>query len=266
MNDPMIPQQPAQPAAPAAPDPSGERMDRVERSMAELTNAVNEAAQRLAPQAQPQRAPDDFLNDLASDPQGVIERVAARTFEKQAAQHLTPAVLQVLDTASTQILQGHRLRVDSEFGLGTFDEKFMPALKADIAQLRSVNPRAIADPATVEALVNRLYGGDNFQDLMDRKKGIETMHARGLSHLVPGGGAPRLRNPTGDELPPDVEQFIRETDRATGEQTDRKQFAKLYYTGVESGPGRHRTSVLDYLRATGADAETLKQYGGDRSA
>lgn len=245
-------------------------MDRLERAMSDLGSTVRAAAERVtsiqAPAAPAQR-PDEFLNELAADPQGVITRVARETFQAAAEATLNPAVLQVLDTASKQILQGHQLRVDSEFGLGTFDEVFRPQLEKDLNQLRAVNARATADPATVEALVNRLYGGENFPKLVERRNGLEKSHTRGVSHLLPTGGVPRLRQLTGDELPHDVEQFLRDTEKVTGDYTDRKRFSKLYYSGEESGPGRHRTNVVQYLQAIGADPDTLKRYGGgDRSA
>jgi hypothetical protein len=194
----------------------------------------------------------------------VIQRVARETFQRAADENLNPAVLQVLDTASRQLVDGHRFTVDQKFGIGTFDELFKPQIEKDMLQLRSANPRATADPATVEALVNRLYGGDNFEKLEERRRNLETAHARGLTHLIPAGGIPRLRAPLADELPTDVEQFLRDVERSTGELIDRKQYAKLYYSGHESGPGRHRTSVLDYLKAVGASPDTIKMYGGER--
>ena len=265
LNDAPPPQAPPQPAAPA-PDM---RIDRLENAMAELTMTVRDAATRLtqAPQQAPPRSNEDFLNDLASDPQGVIQRVAADTFRRAAAETLNPAVMQVLDTASTQLLTGHQQRVDYEFGEGTFDEVFRPQLEKDLAQLKQVNPRAMADPATMDALVNRLYGGENFNVLLERRQGLEkSAKARGLSHVIPSGGVPRLRSNMNAEaeIPPDAELFLREVERSTGENIDRKNYAKLYHTGVETGPGRHRTTVVDYLKAIGADPDTLKMYGGER--
>jgi len=266
MDDPILSNEPA-PAAAQAPPQADNRMDRLESAMAQLTDTVRDAASALRsspPQQGPQQTPDEFMNDLAANPQGTIERVATRAAQAMAAQQLNPAVLQVLDTANAQLMNGHRQKVDSELGDGTFDEIFKPQLDKDIAQLRQINPKAVADPATLEALVNRLYGGDNFPVLMDRRRTLEkTAQVRGLSHLLPSGGVPRLRvgNPL-EEIPPDAETFLRDVEKSTGENVDRKHFAKLYHTGVDSGPGRHRTSLIDYLKATGADADKLKSYGG----
>jgi hypothetical protein len=111
--------------------------------------------------------------------------------------------------------------------------------------------------------VSRLYGGDNFDKLADKRRAMETAVARGMAHhMIPGGGIPRLRAPNTDDVPNDVEQFNREVERATGQPVDRKTFNKLYYTGVESGPGRHRTNVVEYLRTIGANPDKLKMHGG----
>ncbi len=276
MNHPILDDAPVNDPAPEAPAPAPpqrdlgmERMDRLELAMAELTNTVRDAATRLtqAPQQPPPRTSEEFLNDLATDPQGVIRRVAADTFRQAANETLNPAVMKVLDTASKQILSAHQQKVDMEFGEGTFDEIFRPQLEKDINQLRMAQPQAMADPATMEALVNRLYGGDNFPVLLERRKNLESSYkARGLSHYLPAGGVPRLRvgNPQ-EEVPDDVETFLRSVERSTGESIDRKHYAKLYHTGTESGPGRHRTTIVQYLKAVGADPDTLKMYGGERA-
>jgi len=246
------------------------RFDRLEQAMGQLAGVVQDAANRLtqAPQQAPPKTSDEFLNELASDPQGVIQRVAAETFRRTANETLNPAVLKVLDTSRTQLIERQKEKVDGDFGEGTFDEVFKPQLDKDLDQLRQVNPSAMADPATVEALVSRLYGGDNFPLLLERRANLEkSARMGGRSHMLPSGGVPRLRgaaDPT-TEIPPDAEQFLREVERNTGEAIDRKQYAKLYHTGVETGPGRHRTTIIDFLKATGANPDTLKMYGGDRS-
>ena len=265
MDDPILSEQAPAPAVPSPPQ-AEDRMSRLESSMAELTATVRDAAAALratpaAPQAQ--QSADDFLTDLAANPHGVITNVASQAAAAVMARELNPAVLQVLENGNDQLMRSHEERIDSEFGEGTFKEIFKPQLDNDMRQLKSVNPRAIADPQTVNALVNRLYGGDNFHMLSERRTALEkTAQVRGLSHLLPRGGVPRLRvgNPN-EELGPDHELFLREADKATGENTDRKAFAKLLHTGRETGPGRHRTDLSDYLAVTGATKETKEKYG-----
>lgn len=272
MNDPLLPDdaqtaQPAQtaPAQPQGPDPTA-RLDRLEQVMAELNQTVRATGQQILNQqvaAKPPAAPEDFLNELATDPRGVIQREARRAFDEAAGATLTPAVLQVLDTASKQLLNERELAVDTQFGIGTWNELFRPQLEKDLTQLRAQNPQATANEATLDALVARLYGGANFDKLADKRRAMEAAMARGHAHhMIPGGGIPRLRAPNADDIPNDVEQFNRDVERATGQTVDRKTFAKLYYTGVDSGPGRHKTDIVEYLKATGASPEKIKMHGG----
>jgi hypothetical protein len=269
--DDQPPQPPTetQPPAPAPPQPpeDGGRLDRVEQAVATLNETVRSAVQQIPQLVQAQRPeqnPDDFLSELAADPKGVIQRVAQESAQAATDQTLTPAIMQVLDTAGQQLMNGYQLKVDSEFGVGTFEEVFKPQLEKDMSQLKQSNPRALADPQVMGALVDRLYGGENFAKLTERRATLEKAHARGIGNIVPTGGVPRLKAITGDELPNDVEAFLRDVEKSTGETVDRKEYAKLYYTGQDSGPGRHRTSVVEYLKAVGADPDTLKMYGGER--
>jgi hypothetical protein len=183
-----------------------------------------------------------------------------------ATQQLTPALVRTLDLAATQLVSEQAARVDAEIGAGTFDELFRPQVEKDLAELRRTNPEALANRQVVEALVNRLYGGDNFPVLSQRRRQLEQLaQSRGLSHLVPQGGSPRLRSLSGEpELTPEAELFLREVDKATGEHTDRKAFAKQMATGHESGPGRHRTSIADWAKAAALTEEQRKMYGIDK--
>lgn len=271
MNDPILSPDPevVQPPSPPVPVQDLQRMDRLEQAMAELTNVVREVGTKL-PLAQgpvvPQQTNDEFLNELAQDPRGLITRVASAAAQQVASQQLTPALVRTLDLAATQLVSEQAAKVDAEIGAGTFDELFRPQIEKDLSELRKTNPEALANRSVVEALVNRLYGGENFPVLSQRRRQLEQLaQQRGLSHLVPQGGAPRLRSLSGEpELHPEAELFLREVDRSTGESTDRKAFAKQMQTGQESGPGRHRTSIADWGKAANLSEEQRKMYGIDK--
>lgn len=274
MNDPILPPEPQAPAA--SESPGVDRMDRLEATMAqiaraqsELSQTVADAAQRLSlPQAPvaPKQTNEEFLSELSADPRGIITRVASEAAQAVANQQLTPALVRTLDLAATQLLSEQAQKVDAEIGAGTFDEFFRPQIEKDVAELRKTNPEALANRSVMEALVNRLYGGDNFPVLSQRRRQYEQLaQSRGLSHLVPQGGSPRLRSISGEpELNPEAELFLREVDKATGETTDRKQFAKTMATGHESGPGRHRTNIADWAKAAELTPEQRKMYGIDK--
>lgn len=262
----------APPPTPASAPPDDGRVERLEATVNKLVGTLTDLANQPAPvpaaPPAPRPSPGDLLSELASDPEKVVSRIAQETADRVVNQNLAPVVMQTLDVAAQQLLNGHANQVDAQFGAGTWDEMFRPQLEQDLARLKGVNPRALADPGTVEALVNRLYGGANFTKLIDRRDAHKTALSETekagiqkiISHL-PQGGVPRLRGAGGnDEIPADVEQFIRETDAATGTTTDRKAFARLYNTGSDTGRG-HRTDVLQYLEAVGASPDTLKAHG-----
>ena len=276
MNDQIL-SDPPQIQQPPAPDPVAEasrvsqenaatyRMDRLENAMAELTNVVRDVGQKLVmPQAPPPKDASEFLNDLASDPQGVIRREVAAQAGQMISQQMNPTMLQVLDTQKDYLLRHHQQTIDQRFGEGTFEEIYKPTLSSELSQLRSVNPHAMASPEVMDALVNKI-GGQKYDDLRQREAAVEKYaRQRGLSHLLPGGGIPRLRGGGADpEVPEDVEQFLRGVEKQTGETIDRKRYAKNYHSGREVGPGRHRTDLIEWLKTNGADAETLKNHGGE---
>jgi hypothetical protein len=243
----------------------------VERLVSQLDSLANTPAPApVAPEPTPEPvAPGDALQELAADPQGFVAKTARDEAQRLVSEAVNPTVMQVLDAASQQLVNSHALRIEQEFGAGAWDDMFKPALEADLVRLREVSPRSLADPATIEALVNRLYGGENFTKLTERKaehaKKLGEQEQEGLqkvARLVPQGGVPRLRKGNGEAgLPEDVEKFLKEVDAATGRPQDRERFEKLYATGEDTGR-THRTDVVEYLKAVGADPETIKQHGG----
>lgn len=281
MNDPILgeqegqqgsttvqPQPGAGAAAAPAPGVQPDRLDRLERAMGELADTVRQAAVMVTSgPAQPPVAEsaDSFMQRFSSDPQGTLRQLTEAGVAQAVGAQVAPAMRTVLEATNRQLLASHRADVDLRFGAGTWDELFKPQLERDIGQLIQVNPGAAANPETVEALVNRMYG-THFAALRERERAVETARSRGVSHLVPGGGVPRLRQLTGDELPEDVEQHLRTWERETGEVVDRKHFSKLYYSGDSVGDGHHRTTMAQYLQAIGADADTKRTYLGERQA
>jgi hypothetical protein len=233
------------------------RLDRLEGSLEHLISTFNDAATRQpAPAPAPQPTPDAnaLLSELAANPDTVIRRIAGEAVQRAVQEAVAPALTQVIDTAGQQLLERHAVQIDSKFGGGTWDEVFRPQLEQDIRTLRQANPRAVADSATVQALVDRVYG-PNYDRLSEKaSKHTETMRAQeqaGIKKIVsalPIGGVPRLRQQGSETLPDDAEEFFKSVERTTGERIDRKAFAKVYNAPAKNG----RTTLEDYLAATGA--------------
>jgi hypothetical protein len=205
VNDPVLTDPPGEDAPPATPPTAEQRMESLEAAMgriataqAELTRVVGQAAQQLTapPQVQqalaapqPEESVEKFLERLATDPRGAIAEVVNRQVGQAVNAQVQPTQRTMVEAVSKQLVQGHKAEIDLRFGLGTWDELFKPQLEKDMQQLMASNPGAAADPATVEILVNRLYGGENFALLREKERTVETARSRGVSHMVPGGGS-----------------------------------------------------------------------------
>lgn len=275
--EPATPEPKAPPAPPApTPDPQADaRLNRLEGMVSELVTSLKQAASTPMPEAPaPPRPANERVNEFVTDPDGYINRIASETAQRLVAEAVNPVVMQTLDVSAQQLLGAHAVDVDTRFGTGTWAEMFQPQLEQDLGRLREVNPRALADKGTIDALVSRLYGGANFDRLVERRgKAAEAAAAAeeaGLAKIVsripggvPGGGIPRVRQGAEGELPEGVETFLKETDKETGTTTNRKHFAKLLNAGTENPGGRRVTTVVDYLQAVGASPDTQKHYGGN---
>ena len=235
-----------------------------------MVSTLNTLATTPAPTPAPAPKPtNEQVNDLVADPSGFVGRVAQDAVTKAVQEAVNPILQRTLGVASQQLLNQHATDIDSRFGAGTWNEVFKPQIETDLERIRAANPAAAADPAVMDAIVGRLYG-PNFDKLSDRQvahqQGLAKQEEAGLqkiiSKLPPAPGVPRLRQAGAtDELDPETIAFLKRVDASVGETTDLKHFAKLHATGTE-GPSGHRTDVVDYLRAIGADPATIKAYGG----
>jgi hypothetical protein len=252
---------PETPAEEPAAVPDG-KIAALETSVAETNQAVQNLAGRLesifaqaAAQAeannQPAQEPvaidnDQFLNELANDPSGTIDRRAQAVIAKMADEQLTPTLTTILETTHDTLLTKHEMEIDKEFGENTWSEIIQPAMEKDMANLRNVNYRAIADPGSIKALVDRQLGL-NFKTLRERattkEKADQEVKEAQVSQGLPQGGQPRIRmaNSEPDE---DAKLFFSEIEAATGDKIDTKTFMKLHNAG---------NTIDDYLAVVGGD-------------
>lgn len=269
---------PTPPPAPPAENPEvvalrsqvsslGQQVSQLVGGLQQLLNTPAPEPPR-PPKAAP--APSDALNELAADPYKFVKTATQEEIESALSSRVNPAIMQSFETTSQILVANRAAQIDSEFGPGAYDEGFKAGMDSDLAQLRQSNPRAMADPQVINALIDRQFAR-NFARLSERKAELVNTRAAeekaGLEKIVsmiPGGGVPRLRQGAADDpesLPEGVKQDIAEMERSSGRTVDRKLFTKLFHAGKDSGPGRHATSLNDYLNAVGADAKTKKSYG-----
>ncbi len=193
----------------------------------------------------PEPTTDEFLNDLAARGAAPVdERIQAKINE--AAQNLiAPIMTTMVETTHAGLLQTQKATVDSEWGPGTFDEVIMPDLAKELTQLRQLNFRALADTASIKALVDR-HIGINYKTLKTRDteyteaKTKEAQQVRDdLITSLPTGGQPRISLREG-EVDQDTQLFFKELHAATGETVDTKKFDSM----------RKVDSLADYLKLT----------------
>lgn len=207
-----------------------------------LTRSLQQALDtpvETPPPPKPEPTGDEYLDRLARQPKETIAETAAETALRVARETMGPGLTQLFDTAGRLVLQEKRNEVDSQFGPGAFEAEFLPSLKQNLDQLRKVNPKAVADPDTVQALIDRIRG-QKFDALVTRReahgKAMADSKQKGLEEIVsaiPGGGGRftmQKRGP-GAELPEDFDQFSRELTAATGTPIDKDEFARLHKAG-----------------------------------
>ncbi len=236
------------------------QMSEMARSVQSLTSSLAAAMEAPDPTPQPSAKPapasksevDAFLDRLASQPRETIAEQAKEVAASVVREAMGPTLSRIFDFGGSLVLEQESSRVDGEFGAGTFQEIYAPQIQKDLANLRKVNPEAMANRETVRALVDRVTG-QQFTALADRKgthvKKQADRRAQELdeivSHIPQGGkGGLRLRGrgPAGTDLPDDFDSFAREISAQTGEPMDRDTFAKLYAAG---------NTIDDYLKAVG---------------
>ncbi len=263
-NIPGTPATPAPAATPPAPAAGADtaalqaQVAEMAKHIQTLTTNLNEAINTPAPEPAPAKpAPaskgevDAYLDRLASQPRETISEEAKQAAMAVVKEAVGPTLSRIFDFGGSLVMEREQARVDEEFGTGTFQELYAPALQRDLANLKRVNPEATANQETVRALVDRITG-QQFSSLATRKEAAvkarneaRQKQAEELVSHIPQGGV-RLRGRVGTggglELPAEFDQFSREIAAATGEPIDRETFAKLYHAG---------NTIDDFLKATG---------------
>ena len=247
-----------EPAADTRLDALTERLEQTNQAVATMATQLGEVFTSAAaePAPQPVQAPvadpttDEFLNDLATRGTAVVDERVNAGIKQVADAQLTPVLTTMIETAHTGLMAEQRMAIDSDFGVGTFDEVILPELSKEIGQLRSVNARALADGASIKALVDR-HIGMNYQTLKTKETGHTTAQAEEATRVrdeliksLPTSGGARISLREG-EIDADTKTFFKELKDATGETIDTEQFDKM----------RSVNTLSDYLKVTAGSAE-----------
>lgn len=240
-----------------AGDPSGDiatlkaDMAATNRAVGELTSTLKgllQASQSQPAPDEPETPPDtaEALNKLASDPAGFVEELAKGIYSKEVESQVVPVARSLLETQHDNFLVEHKTDVDSEFGDGTWDAIFVPAIAPKVDQVKANNMVLLGRRDTLDMLVAEVKGR-NMTELTKRAgeaaKAAEDARMRERAEIVsslPPAGMRRRPAPDG-ELTEDAKLMLAEIEKATGGSEDRKLFAKMHGTGG---------TLSDFLEAT----------------
>ena len=178
---------------------------------------------------------DDFLTNFMANPDGVLTAKMTSVIQpmfQQFAGEMAPIVQQINAGMSTSLTDQHRVRVDSEFGTGTFDEKFKPLLDRRIqAESDRGQPLRASEGAWMESELNAIKG-HLFNDLAEKRTAHQKAVSEGrekdqasladdvtnrvTTNLGPGGISNRFFSAEGTEPTPAEQDFLNARNKAVG--------------------------------------------------
>jgi hypothetical protein len=191
--------------------------------------------------------PSDALNQLASDPQGYIEKAAKGVFDKGVGADVAPVARTLLETQHRAFMAQHKVEVDNTYGSGTWDEVLMPIMAPKVEQIKANNLVLLGRAETTDMLVAEAKGRN--MDVLATRKATAAEAAKEailkerieIASTLPPSGV-RSRPSAEGELTADAKLMLHEIEAKTGIKADPKTFAKLHGTG---------NTLSDYIAATG---------------
>ena len=207
-------------------------------TVAQLSSALTAALQQPAAETPtvPESA-DDLVTRLATQPKETIEEVAREVYNKSSAQRIEPMLSTGISGLHTVLVGQHKSEIDTEFGPGTWDKVFQPALGPVFQNMAKSEPQSLADPDRLKAQITLLKGefrGElNDRETAHTKKTAEERAAERAEIVatLPSPGIKRTNDGTTTELTDDAKLFISETDKSTGSATGTEYFVKLLNSG-----------------------------------
>jgi uncharacterized protein YheU (UPF0270 family) len=213
-----------------------EQNESLQREVTGLRQQAQQAQQTAGPNPDPYAggSNDDLLSSFMANPDEVLTAKVTAVMEpmfKQFASQMAPIVQQVNTGMSTTLTEQHRRQVDSEFGAGTFDEKFKPLLDRRIkAETDIGQPLRASDGPWMESEIAAIKG-HLFTDLIDRRAAHQKAVAEGreqehntladtvtkrVTALGPGGIGSQFFSAEGTEPTPEEQKFLDARDAVTG--------------------------------------------------
>jgi len=129
-----------------------------EASRDSLQTQISELQGRVtAPEPTPTPTPDEFVDKFTSDPEGTVADVARAAIAANN-QTLAPFLEQQMNTVHEGLVSAEAIRVDSEYGAGTWETHFRPLIDVRVADTRKTNVSSLAQPGWVASEVFGIMG------------------------------------------------------------------------------------------------------------
>ncbi len=240
--------EPAKTPDPATPDPKPdpavaalqEQVSGIASSVDTLTQGLQQALNAPAPEPPPAKVEptntDDYLTQLANNPQDTIRREAIAAAQVVAQQTYGGTANQLVETQHVGLMNQYQTQIDGIFGKDTWTEVFVPKMQSDLQGLRQANLAAIAHPDTIKILVDRIVGQER-EALNERETKFKTGQQEEwvatrteIAASLPASGM--TRRVSADGTPdPETKLFLSEVAEKTGQKIDPARFLRIMNAG-----------------------------------
>ncbi len=227
----------------------------------ELTSSMVAGQNQLTAAVTPKVEPTDFLTELTS---GNAESAIAEVVRKEL-QGIMPTLSNIVQSGSSAFVDLEAVGIDERFGKGSWDKFFKEPMTRIMTSYSKNNPAAMTDRSVIAQEVNGLVGQQveslvKFQtESKTAKTTAETTEASDLVNTVAsevvnrtnGMGGIRAIEATGNiAITPELEGYLAERDRATGQKTNAKEWVKE--TDFGNDIDSYRASLQTSQKTNGA--------------
>ena len=203
----------------------------------ELTQTMTQGHNQLIRNSTPPVEEQDFLTELTT---GNAEQAIGRIVEQRLAA-LTPVLSNIVQSGSSTFVELEANSIDNRFGTGAWDKFFSNPVNQIMSNLAKTNPAAMMDRTIIGHEVNGLVGKQvdelvAYRDEFKKTKtATETTDQDTLVNSITsavinrtnGIGGMRHLDATGSiAITPEVEGYIAERMRATGQKINPKEWVK----------------------------------------
>ncbi len=215
--------------------PMADKITELSNNQANVNQQLADFTQNLGAQMIPRDQggePTDFLTELTS---GNAEAAIGKVIDAKMGV-LTPLLANLMKSGSKAFTDIEATQVDQKFGSGAWEKFFRSPMQHIMDSYAKTNPAALSDSAMISREVNGLKGEllDQLVEHRDDSQQASTQQEHSqLSTLTEGlraefrtngTGGIRSITPVGEEVTPELKEYLAERDRNIGTKTDPKEW------------------------------------------